>query len=215
MTSPAIEFRYDPQHAAVIVIDMQADYCTPDGALARLGKDTSGAQRMAPRLNDLLTAARSVRMPVIFVRTTHGPSDDSPAWLNRYGRNRGEEPPGVICREDDPVGCAWFGVAPEAGELVVTKHRYSAFAGTSLAMKLRTMGIDSLLFTGVATEICVESSLRDGLFEDFYVSLIEDCAASFSEESHRASADVVGANFGSVVKAEELKTMWSRATLHA
>lgn len=211
MSTPELDFRYDPDHAAIVVIDMQADYCADNGALARLGNDTSAAREMAPRLHALLGEARAIGMPVVFVRTTHGPSDDSHAWLNRYGRTRGDEPRGSICREDDADGCAWFGVEPQAGELVVTKHRYSAFSGTPLALKLRTMGVESLLFTGVATEICVESSLRDALFEDFYVTLVEDCAASFTKVGHQASVDVVRANFGTVTGSSALRSLWRRA----
>ncbi|KAB1658867.1 cysteine hydrolase family protein [Pseudoclavibacter sp. CFCC 11306] len=214
MDTTELDFRYHPDHAAIVVIDMQADYCASDGALARMGFDTSAGRTMAHRLSSLLESARQIGLTVVFVRTTHGPSDDSHAWLNRYGCTRGDEPVGKICREEDPVGCAWFGVEPQEHELVITKHRYSAFSGTPLAMKLRTMGIDSLLFTGVATEICVESSLRDALFEDFYVTLIEDCAASFTAVGHQASVDVVRANFGTVTDAATLRALWQSAKAH-
>jgi ureidoacrylate peracid hydrolase len=203
-----LDFRYDPETSALVVIDMQRDYCAPDGALARLGNDTTAAQQMAPRLENLISVAREAGVPVIFVRTTHGAHDDSPAWLNRYGTSRGDEPRGVICRDDDPVGCDWYVVEPQKRETIVTKHRYSAFAGTSLSMILRTRGIESLIFTGVATEICVESSLRHALFEEFYVSLVYDCVASFSREAHDASVAVVDANFGTVVDSETLSAMW-------
>ena len=207
----SIDFRYAPGHAAIVVVDMQNDYCDPRGSLARLGCDVSDVRTMARRLERLIETGRAAGVPPVFVRTTHGPNDDSHAWLNRYGHTEGDEPQGVICREDDPWGTDWYGVRPQPGDPVITKHRYSAFQGTSLSSTLRTRGIQSLLFTGVSTEICVESSLRDGLFEDFYVSLVEDCTSSYVSEAFRASVDVVRRNFGTVVSSGDLIDAWGMA----
>jgi nicotinamidase-related amidase len=95
--------------------------------------------------------------------------------------------------------------------VIIEKHRFSAFVGTNLSIVLRSIGADSLLFAGVATEVCVESSLRDGLFNDFYVSLVEDCSASYSAEAHSASVAVVRQHFGSVTSSEELLSLWQQA----
>lgn len=91
---------------------------------------------------------------------------------------------------------------------MIVKHRFSAFVGTDLDSVLRSRGIESLLFTGVATEICVESSLRSGLFHEYWVSLVEDCAASYSPAAHAASVAMVAQNFGTVVTADDLASMW-------
>ncbi|BDZ46322.1 hypothetical protein GCM10025866_22310 [Naasia aerilata] len=91
----------------------------------------------------------------------------------------------------------------------MVKHRYSAFVGTSLHLILSTLGIRSLLFTGVTTDVCVDSSLRDGLANGYFVSLVEDCAAAYWPDAHENAARVVARNFGTVVTSKELTAVWA------
>jgi len=204
---PEIPFRYDPSHTALVVIDVQNDFCSPTGSLAALGFDTGAAQEMVPRLRRLVEAARRAGMPVFFVQTLHDESTDSPQWLGRVGDGPGTERTGLTCRTGS-WGSEFFEILPEPGEQVVVKNRFSAFVGTNLDMLLRTRGIQSLLFTGVTTETCVESSLRDGLFREYYVSLVEDCAASYSPAFHAASVSIIAKNFGTVIGSGQLLHFW-------
>lgn len=203
-------FRYDPAHTALIVVDVQNDFCSPDGSLAGVGNDVSAAVEMVPRLQSLIENARAVGMPVVFIQTIHDETNDSPQWLGRVDAGPGTERPGITCRTGS-WGGQFYEVAPQPGDHVVIKYRYSAFIGTNLEILLRTLGVQSLLFTGVATEICVESSLRDGLFADYWVSLVEDCAASYSQAAHDASVSVVGTQFGTVTTSTELASIWAPA----
>lgn len=203
-----VAFRYDPAHTALIVVDVQNDFCAPGGALASTGEDVSPAVDMVPRLARLIAAARSAGVPVIFVQTTHDETTDTRAWLDRLHAQPGGQRTGIICRTGT-WGGEFYGVAPEPGEIVVTKHRYSAFVGTNLDIVLRSLGIRSLMFTGVATEVCVETSLRDGLSAEYYVSLVSDCAASYSAEAHDASVSGVARSFGTVITGDELATRWA------
>jgi ureidoacrylate peracid hydrolase len=203
-------FRYDPAHTALIVVDVQNDFCSPDGSLAGVGNDVSAAVEMVPRLQGLIENARAVGMPVVFIQTIHDETNDSPQWLGRVDAGPGTERPGITCRTSS-WGGEFYEVAPQPGDHVVIKYRYSAFIGTNLEILLRTLGVRSLLFTGVATEICVESSLRDGLFADYWVSLVEDCAASYSQAAHDASVSVVGKHFGTVTTSTELASIWAPA----
>jgi len=211
---PDMPFRYDPSHAALVVIDVQNDFCHPEGAVARLGSDVSAVESMVPRLIALIDEARAASVPVVFVRTTHDETDDSASWLSRYALEPDQAPPGVICRTGS-WGAEFYGVAPEAGDIVITKHRYSAFVGTSLDMTLRTMGARSLLFTGVATEVCVESSLRDGLSAEYLVGLVADAAATYTTQAQDASIAVVSRSFGVVTSSEELVAAWRGAATGA
>ncbi|MGN6125486.1 MAG: cysteine hydrolase family protein [Humibacter sp.] len=202
-----LPYRYDPAHTALIVVDVQNDFCSPDGSLGKIGNDVSAAVEMVPRLNTLIDAARAAQLPVIFIQTFHDETNDTPQWLNRHGEP-GLKRSGITCRTGT-WGAEFYEVEPLPGEIVVNKYRYSAFAGTNLQIVLKTLGIESLLFTGVATEICVESSLRDGLFAEYYVSLVEDCAASYDQDAHRASVRGVERNFGTVVTSEQLAGLWA------
>jgi len=204
-------YRYDPAHTALIIVDVQNDFCSPQGSLATLaGSDVSAAVEMVPRLVGLIDAARRAGMPVIFIQTIHDETNDTPQWLGRHsGEPDGDVRAGITCRTGS-WGAEFYDVAPLPGEIVVNKYRYSAFAGTNLQIVLKTLGVESLLFTGVATEVCVESSLRDGLFAEYYVSLVEDCAASYSVEAHDASVRGVARNFGTVVTSEYLASIWGQ-----
>ena len=202
-------FRYDPAHTALIIVDVQNDFCSPQGSLATLtGADVTAAVEMTPRLVGLIDHARAAKVPVIFIQTIHDETNDTPQWLNRHvGEPDGSKRGGITCRTGT-WGAEFYGVEPLPGEIVVHKYRYSAFVGTNLDIVLTTLGVQSLLFTGVATEVCVESSLRDGLFAEYYVSLVEDCAATYSPEAHAASVRGVAKNFGTVVTSEELAAIW-------
>ncbi|GAA4184266.1 cysteine hydrolase [Gryllotalpicola kribbensis] len=202
-----IPFRYDPAHTALVVVDVQNDFCSPDGSLGKIGNDVSAAVAMVPRLQKLIDAARAARIPVIFIQTLHDETNDSPQWLNRHGEP-GKKRSSITCRTGS-WGAEFYEVAPRPGEIVVNKYRYSAFAGTNLQIVLKTLGVESLLFTGVATEVCVESSLRDGLFAEYYVSLVEDCAASYDADAHAASVRGVERNFGTVITSGYLETLWA------
>jgi nicotinamidase-related amidase len=205
-----VPFRYDPANCALILVDVQNDFCHPDGSIAKAGEDVAAAVAMVPRLVKLLDAARRAEVPVVFVRTTHDESNDSAAWLNRRAAGPGAVTTQAICRTAS-WGAEFYKVTPELpDEPVITKHRYSAFAGTNLDLTLRTMGVQSLLFTGVATEVCVESSLRDGLFVEYFVSMVADCCATYAPELHAGSVRAV-AKFGTVVTAAELSGYWSAA----
>lgn len=202
-------FRYDPAHTALVIVDVQNDFCDPEGSLAKIGNDVTAAVEMVPRLERLIEQAREASVPVIFIQTIHDETNDTPQWLNRHGGEPGAKRSGITCRTGT-WGGEFYRVAPLPGEITVIKYRYSAFVGTNLDIVLKTLGIRSLLFTGVATEVCVESSLRDGLFAEYYVSLVEDCAATYSQEAHDNSVRTVGRNFGTVVDSGYLSGLWAQ-----
>ncbi len=205
-----IPYRYDPVRTALIIVDVQNDFCSPEGSLGKIGNDVSAAVEMVPRLITLIDDARAADVPVIFIQTIHDPTNDSVYWLNRHsGDPDGERREGITCRTGT-WGAEFYGVAPLPGEIVVNKYRYSAFAGTNLELVLRTLQVESLLFTGVATEVCVESSLRDGLFAEHYVTLVEDCSASYSKAAHDATVENVGRSFGTVVTSATLSALWAK-----
>jgi len=199
--------RFDPRRSALIVVDVQNDFCHPEGVSARR-HDVSAAVEMVPRLERLLADARSAGATIVFIQTTHDELVDSVVWNTRGGDVD------VAAYEPNCYTGTWgadfYRVAPEAGEIVVVKHRYSAFAGTDLDMVLRSAGVESLLITGVATNVCVESTLRDGLFLDYHVTLVEDCSAAFEQDLHDASVRNVRSGFGAVVTGSELAANWLR-----
>lgn len=201
--------RFAPEHTALIVVDVQNDFCHPDGVSARKGHDVQAAVEMVPRLGTLVAAARTAGTTVVFIQTTHDLTVDSEVW-NTRGGDVDTPPYDPNCRTGT-WGAEFYVVGPEGDDLVVNKHRYSAFAGTDLDMVLRTAGVRTILLTGVATNVCVESTLRDGLFLDYNVALVEDCSAAYEPHLHEGTVTNVRGMFGAVLHAEEVAEMWGIA----
>lgn len=201
--------RTSPEDAALVVVDAQNDFCHLEGAASRAGFDVTGLADAADRLRRLVGAARRVGLPVVFVRTTHDEDVDSPAWRYRTlpGIDSHLPPAPVNCRTGT-WGSEFFEVSPEDGEPVVTKHRYSAFHRTELDAILRRRGRRSLLFAGFTTNVCVETSLRDGLCHDYLVSIVEDCCGAFDPGEHAAAVANIRRYFGLVFTSDELISAW-------
>lgn len=203
-------YRYDPTHTALIVVDVQNDFCDPAGSLAKLGADVTAVAAMVPRLEKLIDVARIIGVPVVFIQTLHDETNDTTQWLDRVSDEPGLVPTGTICRTDS-WGSEFHLVRPLPTDITVVKHRFSAFVGTNLDMVLKSLGIRSLLFCGVATDVCVESSLRDGLSAEYYVSLVSDCSAAYSSSAHTAAIGGIKSNFGTIVSSAHLAAQWVKA----
>jgi nicotinamidase-related amidase len=166
--------KVDPVHAALLVIDMQNDFCAPGRMMDIQGLDLTGVQQMADRLPDLLEAARGARVPVVFVRNVYSTDADrylSDTWLEQAQRRRkGSSVDRAVCGPDSWNGDFYSQLRPKADEPVVTKHRFSAFHDTDLELVLRTHGIRSVVLTGVATKCMGRNyrsrGLHSGLLRD-------------------------------------------------
>ena len=198
-----LEKKIDPAHTALIVIDVQNDFCHEDGSLAKAKKDLSMVKKMVPNLLRLIDHAREIPLPIIYVKTTHDEWTNSAAYL-QINRAR-KRPP--ICRPGK-WGADLYRLSPLENEITVTKHRYSAFQGTNLELILRSKNIDTLLITGVMTNVCVDSTLRDGFNRDFFTILVEDCVASDRIDLHEATLENVRDYFGIVCSTDELLRIW-------
>jgi len=194
----------DPKVAALLVIDMQNDFCHPQGVSGKRGRQLTMSIEMAPRLEAFIKECRHAGMPVIFVKTIHSPWTDSPSWVRRLDKDRGDS----VCRPGTWGAEFYAGIRPEEGEVVITKHRYSAFLGTDLDLILRSSGIRSLLISGVGTNVCVESTLRDGYMRDYYIVLLEDCVGATNQELHQATLKNVTLHFGTVSNSTEVLKLW-------
>lgn len=180
---------------AVLVVDVQNDFCSPDGTMAARGLDVASVPAAVASIGRLVDAARSVGTPVVHVRTAHDEHVDSAAWDERYSLPAGTPPPARNCRT-----CTWgaepFVVTAAPGELVHVKHRYSGFTSPGLDRALRDRGVETLLICGVATEICVETTLRDAVERDFRVVLVADACASYDQAAHESAVARIARHWG-------------------
>jgi ureidoacrylate peracid hydrolase len=195
----------DPARSAMLVVDVQNDYCHPDGALGKQGLPTDVAMAMIPRLQSLLDAARASAARVIFIQTVHTDETDSPAWVRRSAGISAS-----VCRAGT-WGAQFTGVEPGAGDIVVVKHRYSAFVNTRLDTVLRTFRIENVIMTGVSTNVCVESTARDAYMRDYNVTFVSDCTAAYAQEDHDATLRTMARNFGTVATAAAIMAAWEPA----
>lgn len=194
-----------PAHTAVVVIDMQNDFCAPGGWTDRVVKrDISRFGAVAQTIGQLLDAARTASVPVVWVRadySAHAVVEPMRARSQRLGITEDCCVPGTW-------GADWFGVAPQPDEPVVTKHCYSGFRDPALHEALQARGVRTIVFAGVQTHVCVESTLRDGHSHGYYCVVPADCVASPSVAAHDVMLSTVGAIFGTVTTLAEMTAEW-------
>ena len=195
--------RLDAEQSVLVVIDVQNDFCSPNGVVARAGKDVSGAMELIPRLEDLIDGAHSAAVPVVFVRTTHSDDTTSESWRFRTGDR--ESAPNCV---PGTWGAEFYSIKPGPADHVVTKHRYSAFSSPEFTELVSKLDRPSLLFCGVATNVCVETTLRDATCADYFATLIEDCSSAYEQGLHDGTVKNVRSNFGLVATAQEILSHW-------
>jgi ureidoacrylate peracid hydrolase len=203
---PTLAERIEPSTTALVVVDVQNDFCHQDSPLCRqAGMDMSAAQAMVPRLLQLVDAARGAGATVVWIRTIH--QEYTTSWVALEQRQRTRPQVDPICRPDH-WGSEFYRVEPEAGEPIVIKHRYSAFVDTDLELILRSRGIRSVIMTGVATNVCVESTARDAYMRDYRVVFVDDCSATYDAAKHAATLRNMNDHFGQVVQSSDLFAAW-------
>ena len=177
-------FRFPPSHTALIVIDMQRDFLEPGGFGETLGNDVS---LLAPSIEGtarLLAAARAVGMLIVHTRECHAPdlADCPPAKRLRGKpvlRIGDPGPMGRILIRGEPGADIIPALAPMPGEWVIDKPGKGAFHATGLDEKLRARGITHLLFAGVTTEVCVQTTMREANDRGYDCLLVEDATDSY------------------------------------
>ncbi|MEL6779544.1 MAG: cysteine hydrolase [Cyanobacteria bacterium J06597_16] len=198
------------EHTALLVIDMQNDFCTIGGWADLKGFDVSKTQKPIEPLKAVLAAVRQTPMTVIHTREGHRPdlSDCPPHKLARSKRQNAEiGSDGVMGRlltrgskSHDFVD----ELQPLPNELVLDKPGKGAFVATDLDLILRSRGIRQLILTGVTTECCVHTTLRTANDLGYECLLLEDCCASLNSEFHRVSVEMTQTIFGWVTSSTEL-----------
>lgn len=218
--------RVAPEHTALILIDVQNDFCSKGGKFDQRGHGTSMVEGTVPHIVRLLELSRAAGTKVIHVQAEYGPMIrhvGSPLW--HRGGNRAASWAGVPAdaaaaqisdaMSESCVKGTWGqrfagGIVPASGELVVTKHRYSAFVDTRLEQLLRSNGIRTVVLAGVTTNCCVESTARDASMRDFNLVVAEDCVAvpDDAAELHVTALESLRNHFGLVKTSDQIAAAW-------
>ena len=196
-------FSFDPARAALVIIDMQRDFLEPGGFGAALGNDVNRLAYIVPNVAKLLQTFRRKELTIVHTKECHQPdlADCPPAKRNR-GRgtlkigDRG--PMGRILIEGEPGNDFVASLKPRPGELVISKPGKGAFYATSLQTELQKYGISHLFFTGVTTEVCVQTTMREANDRGYECLLVEDGTESYFPEFKKATLDMVRAQDGIV-----------------
>ncbi|BCW86228.1 cysteine hydrolase [Paenarthrobacter ureafaciens] len=191
--------RLDAAKAAIVVVDIQNDFCHSDGYQGMRGKDVARVQAAVGRLEPFIQEARDLGVPVIFMQNLHDPQSDTEEWRARHLEPRDSQSclPGTW-------GAEFYMLEPQPRDHVLPKARYSAFVNTGLEELLRSLGRSSVFFCGAATSICVETSLRDATCLDFLVTLVDDCCGDYSETAHNNTVCSVAGGFGAVTASRDV-----------
>jgi nicotinamidase-related amidase len=194
-------FTFDLASTALVIIDMQRDFVEPGGFGETLGNDVSLLQSVVPPLQKVLAAAREAGMTVIHTREGHVPdlSDCPPAKLNRGEptlRIGAPGPKGRILIRGEYGHDIIDDLAPAPGELVIDKPGKGSFHGTSFGDELAARGITSLVVTGVTTEVCVHTTVREANDRGFECLVLSDCVGSYFPDFQRIGLAMIAAQGG-------------------
>ncbi len=208
MTKPLVKLEelVDPSRAALLVIDIQKDFC----ASYLSTRDVTSTSLMLPRLIDFVKTARAAGVQVVNIKTEHPDETNTPSWLARKWTPSGQRP--ELCRPGTEGAEFMPGFEPQPGDLVVTKYRYSGFIGTNLNMVLKTIGAETIIATGTASNNCVEATARDGFMLDYYLVFVSDGTSSYDDRLHEATLTSIRNHYGTVASIAEIEACWRSAT---
>jgi nicotinamidase-related amidase len=197
------EFVFEPAATALVVIDMQRDFVEPGGFGESLGNDVSRLAAIVPTVQRLLAICRAAGMLIIHTRESHRPdlADCPPAKRSRGApllRIGDAGPMGRILVQGEPGNEIVPQLAPQSGEIVLDKPGKGAFYATPLGEILRLKGITHLLFAGVTTEVCVQTTMREANDRGYDCLLVEDATESYFPQFKQSALEMIRAQ-GAIV----------------
>lgn len=195
---------FDPEKTAVIVIDMQSTFCEVGGPA-----EVPMSRELVNPINRLNRIVRSAGGHVIWVNHANQNKNGQSDWagfFDHFVANNVRARTIESMAPGSPGQEVWQGLDVREDDLKILKNRYSALipGSSSLERVLRSLGIDTLLITGTKTNVCCESTARDGMMMDFKVVMVSDATAALSDDEHRSSLETIIQQFGDVYTVDEI-----------
>src|SRR5699024_8220243 len=191
--------------AAVLIVDMQNDFCHPEGVFAKAGLVLDDSNSLMDRINGLVNTARMNGLPIIWIRmewpddVSVGKLADRSPFLRTEGLRRNTWGSQLMDTLD-----------VNQHDHHVAKMRFSGFYDTDLNNLLRRLDIDTLIMTGVRTDFCIESTTRDAFFRDFDVIVAEDGVAGYREDLHSNSLQLMNTVFASILPVDDIESAFAK-----
>lgn len=202
---------------ALIVIDVQNGFVSKGGSYNLLGMDTSQYEHIIPRIKDLITKCRNAAIPVFYTQAVRESSGID--LLTRTHQILPKAREERIMKKPICVRGTWDAeivddIKPLSDDHIVIKRRDSAFHDTEIGVWLRSLGVDTIIFCGIDTSICVETSLREAFNIGYDVVLISDATASSNHKHYESTLENVKGYYGLVMDLQELSNYLPRSTTH-
>src|SRR5487761_544122 len=202
-----LEEKIDQHQAALIVVDVQNDFCAKGGAFDKAGIDLLSVQQMVPHLVEFIEEMRKAGFFIVFIRNNYNTIANwflSDSWLEQAKRKRRGLYLNIPVCVPSSWGADFYLVKPTKDEPIVTKHRFDAFESTDLDLILRSRKMKTIIITGFATNICVDTTARHGFVKDYNIVIPRDLVASDTKELHEYSLKNLDLYFGEVVNSQEI-----------
>lgn len=206
-----------PQNCALLVVDMQNRFCHPREKFAKEGKDIRLMQAVAPHIEKLITAARSKNIPVIFTKIYDDPKKLSAPGERRYLKwvEMKEDP--KVGPVENTFGAQFYKLTPKPQDTVIIKYDWSAFTGKdstgrSLETILKDNNITTLVVTGVKTEVCVGTTVRDAYMRGYFVVVPKEAVGSDKLKLHEANLANFDPIYADVVSKSKVAEIWSKSS---
>ncbi len=194
-----------PEHTALLVIDIQVDFASPDGVLAKRGRDLSMVEPMLEKLIPTIAAAERAGVPVLYTQQIYDRSK-----LNELQKEQYDLDGKMITCDIATDGYQLYKLDPSPEQIFV-KYDYNAFSNPKLAQALTSRGIKTLVITGMDTCYCVETAIRNAFDLGYKVVVPEDLVACSAKhiDFHNRTLELTRKTFGTVTSSEELINMWA------
>lgn len=168
--------KLNPSHTALIVVDIQNDFCSESGLMARRGKDVSGMDTLVANIKSLISVCDTVRVPVFYTQQIYDRSK-----LNELQKEQYDLDNKLITCDIKGDGWKFYGINPPESQ-VYPKYSYNAFSNQKLRKDLSKHGVKTLIITGVSTQICVETAIRNGFDLGYKIVVPKDLVATTSRD---------------------------------
>ena len=200
---PTFKEKISAKHSAVIVVDIQNIFCS--------GNQKPLTSQVVLPIERFLSKVRDFKVPLIFIKQDIAAFKNSPTGREILVRNGKAS----LLKDDSKDKLAGeLCIKPQPHDKILTKTTYSAFFKTSLSKNLHKAGIKTIIATGVATNVCVETTVRDAFMHGFYCIVLKDLVASYDERLHESALENINTNFGEVCHSMEILSEWEKEGRH-